>query len=233
MTDSEIRRLEMFIRVRQYGRTRDTSFPADSRAHELLTEIDAIIAELESHTAAQSAGARASMQGTTLKASARAELREDLEAINHTARAMSHAIPGIEDKFRLPRNSGDQAWLAAARSFATEIVPLKAEFIRRGLPAEFVEDLHADVQAFADAVDAKTQHAGAKVAATAAIDGAVERGMNVVRELDAVVRNVFRNDPSALAEWTSASHTERAARRATPGAHATNAPPAHPTTPAA
>ena len=233
MTDAEIRRLEMFIRARQYGRTRDTSFPADSRGRELLTELDATIAELENHTAAQSAGTRAAMQGTTLKASARAGLREDLEAITHTARSMSHAVPGIEEKFRLPRTTGDQAWLAAARAFAAEIVPLKAEFIRRGLPADFVEDLQADVQAFADSIDTKAQKSGARVAATAAIDAAVERGTNAVRELDAIVRNIFRNDAAALAEWTSASHTVRASRRATPETHDAPATPTNSTKPTA
>ena len=32
--------------------------------------------------------------------------------------------------------------------------------------------------------------------------------------MDAIVKNVFRNNPAALAEWTSASHTERQPRRA-------------------
>jgi hypothetical protein len=32
-------------------------------------------------------------------------LREDLEAINRTARAMAVDVPGLDDKFRVPRNN--------------------------------------------------------------------------------------------------------------------------------
>ena len=45
--------------------------------------------------------------------------------------------------------------------------------------------------------------------------GSVEE---TVRKLDAIVRNKYANNPAPLAEWTSASHTERAPRRSTPAA---------------
>jgi hypothetical protein len=37
--------------------------------------------------------------------------------------------------------------------------------------------------------------------------------MRHLRELDAIVRNIFDDDPASLAAWTSASHVERAPRR--------------------
>lgn len=50
-------------------------------------------------------------------------------------------------------------------------------------------------------------------------------------ELDAVVSNLFRDDPAALAEWTTAGHTERAPRRGGNGngaiSPANTATPAH------
>ncbi len=55
-----------------------------------------------------------------------------------------------------------------------------------------------------------------QVTATAAIDAVLERAVNIVRELDAIMRNQFANDPATLAAWLSASHTERAPRRAAP-----------------
>jgi hypothetical protein len=42
-----------------------------------------------------------------------------------------------------------------------------------------------------------------------------------VRKLDAIVRNKYANNPAVLAEWTSASHTERDPRhKSTPKAPA-------------
>jgi hypothetical protein len=122
---------------------------------------------------------------------------------------MAHTMPGLEDKFRLPRNSGVRAWIAAARSFAQDAEPIKQEFVRRGFNANFVDALKAETDALEHSIESRAQKSGARVTATAAVDAAIERGMNAVRELDAIVRNVFRDDPATLAGWTSASHTER------------------------
>jgi hypothetical protein len=212
MKDSEIRRLEMFIRVREFGTAHANAFPANTRGGEVFALLNTIITEMQGHADKQSAGTRATREVTTLKAVARAALREDLEAINRTARALALTTPGLDDKFRLPRNAGDQTWLAAARSFAADADPLKAEFIRRGLPQDFLDDLNSDITAFEESIGSREQKTGERVAATVAIDESIERGMNAVRELDAIVQNIFRDDPATLAHWTSASHTERAPR---------------------
>jgi hypothetical protein len=222
MNDSGTHRLEMFIRVRQFGVAQADVFPANTRGSEVIAELSAVITELEGHAAKQSSGKRAGKEETAVKNAALSELQEDLEAISRTARALALSTPGLDDKFRLPRNVGLQGWLAAARSFAQDADPLKAEFIRRGLPADFLEDLQADIATLEASINSKAQKSGTQVAATVAIDDAIERGMNVVRELDAIVRNVFRDDPATLAHWTSASHTERASRQR---AATTPAPP--------
>jgi hypothetical protein len=40
----------------------------------------------------------------------------------------------------------------------------------------------------------------------------IDRGINVVRKLDAIVKNKYANNPAVLGEWASASHNERAPR---------------------
>jgi hypothetical protein len=221
MKSVEARRLETFVRVRQFGTSHAVAFPANSRGAEVFAELDAVITELGSHTTAQASSARAAMEGTTLKTGAFAALREDLEAISHTARGMAHTMPGLEDKFRLPRNSGVREWIAAARSFAQDAEPLKQEFVRRGFNANFIDALKAGTDALEHSIESRAQKSGERVTATAAVDAAIERGTNAVRELDAIVRNVFRDDAATLAGWTSASHTERSphtADAATPAA---------------
>jgi hypothetical protein len=204
----------MFIRVREFGKPRAGVYPSNSRGGELLAQLDTAITEIEGHAASQSSGKRASKEKTSLKSVALAVLIEEMEAISRTARAMALTIPGLDDKFRLPRNVGEQAWLAAARSFATDAEPLKAEFIRRGLAATFLDDLNAAVNEVGQSIHGKARASGARVAARAGLDDAIERGMKTVRELDAVVLNTFRDDPATLAEWTSAAHVERAPHHA-------------------
>ena len=96
--------------------------------------------------------------------------------------------------------------------FAADAVALKPEFIKRGLPANFLEDLNEDITAFEQALAQREQGKGAQVAASATIDDLIERGMKIARELDPVMRNIYENDPGKLAAWLSASHVERAPR---------------------
>ncbi len=229
MNDIERRRLEMFIRVREFGIEHAAQFPPTSFAGEQLLIVDTAINALERHASVQSSGRSTVRQSATSKAVARDELMRDLEAISRTARMMGKTIPGLEDKFRIPHNQSNQTVLAVARAALSDALPFKTEFIRRGMPANFMEDLESDIDVLDEAITRKAQGAGAQVAATAAIDTEIERGMNAVRELDPVMRNTFNSDPATLAAWQSASHVERPPRRSTPPPPTTPTPPAPPT----
>lgn len=223
MDKAETFTLEMFIRVHGFGTARAAVFPATSRGGELFLSLDTHISTLQEHAATQFTSTHALKEGTERKAAALRELQEDLEAISRASRVMT-LTPGLSEKFRLPKSASAQGWLAAARSILEEAEPVKAQFIRLGLPATFLEELEARITTLDDAIHHKGQVAGESVAASAAIDAAIESGMKIVRELDVIVRNVFRDDPATLAEWTSARHIERAHKRST------QQPPATPPT---
>jgi hypothetical protein len=212
MNDSENRRHEMFTRVRDFGVAHTADFAAASIGKQLFTNITTIVTELDSHSSSQASGFGSARQGTATRAQARGALRDDLEAINRTARAMAGEHPGIDDNFRLPRGTNDQNLIAAARAFAADAAPLSAEFIAHELPADFLTDLRDDIAAMDQAISAQSSGVGGHVAAGAAIEDAIDRGVDTVRKLDAIVKNKYSNNPAALAEWTSASHTERAPR---------------------
>jgi hypothetical protein len=107
-------------------------------------------------------------------------------------------------------------------------VPLKAEFILHEMPENFIEELNADIHELETEI---AEHAGAvddHVNASASIDDTINRGFEIVRKLDGLIRNKYADDPGVLAEWASASHTERAPRRRAP-APSTPTPPSQPT----
>jgi hypothetical protein len=218
MKDSDTRRYEAFLRVREFGAARAAQFPPNSFGAEKFTALGAVIAGLDEHATTQVSGLNTAQQGVTGKAAARDELRRDLEAVSRTARIMAFDTPGLEDRFRLPRGPKDQELLNTARAFAAAAQPLAAEFTRRGLPADFLADLASEIEIFEQAVNRKTEGRAAHVAATAAIDDLIEDGMKHLRQLDTVVRNIFADDPATLAAWTSASHVERAPRAKQPAA---------------
>ncbi|MGB8507495.1 MAG: hypothetical protein WCD76_03740 [Pyrinomonadaceae bacterium] len=213
MKDTERRRFEMFLRVQAQGREHAALFPSTSFAGEQFNTLSAVVAELETHASAQAAGLGAARQGASGKAAARDELMHDLEAISRTARPLEATSPGIIEQFRVPHNKSNQAVLATARAFADAALPLKAEFVKRGMPSDFIEELKADIEAFDKAVTLKIEGRDTHVIATAAIDELIERGMGAVHELDPILRNTFAGDHAKLAGWLSACRVERKARR--------------------
>jgi hypothetical protein len=203
------------VRVVAFGDALIADFAATSIGRNLFVDLKAVIAELNAHAAAEVSGRGSARQETDMRAETRRELREDLEAIYRTSRAMDAPGNLISETFRVPPKGNDRALLNAARAARANAEPLKAQFIAHELRPDFLEDLDADIAAFEKAITDQSSAVGDHVAANAAIDAAIERGNDIVRKLDAIVRNKYANNVGVLAEWTSASHTERAPRRKT------------------
>jgi hypothetical protein len=217
----------MFVRVDNCGDAHIDDFVANSIGRRLFVDLKAVIAELNAHAAAEVSGRGSARKGTDMRFETRRELREDLEAIFRTAEAMDEPGNLLSENFRVPRKGSDQELLNASRSIRAKAEPLKAQFIAHEMRSDFLEDLDADIAAFEKAISDQSSAVGDHVAANAAIDAAIERGNEIVRKLDAIMRNKYANNVAVLAEWTSASHTERGPRRkaeATP-------PPATPPAP--
>jgi hypothetical protein len=207
MNNLEIRRYNMLLRVRDFGASQATTFPAASFGGQLFSAVSSAISGLATQAAAQTSGV--ARQSTTSKAVARANLLEDLEAMSRTAKAMALDTPGLEDKFRLPRKASDVVLLNCARAYKADAQSLKTEFLKYALPEDFLEDLQADISAFEVASTTKNVTAASRVSATASLDEELAKGLKAVRQLQAVVKNMFRNDVAKLAAWASASHVER------------------------
>jgi hypothetical protein len=209
MTDKENRKYQMFVRVRNFCVARTADFAANSLAAQLIAALVAGITRLDDLIGAQSSGRGAAREGSSSRGAARAALRDTLEAISRTARTLALNTPGLDDKFRVPQESNDQKLIAAARGFARDAAPLAAQFIAHELPSNFIEELNADIAALEAAIDHHTDAVGDHVGARAGIDTAIDEAAGIVRQLDTIIRNKYRNDPAVLAEWASASHTER------------------------
>ncbi|HWT00868.1 MAG TPA: hypothetical protein VN256_11535 [Pyrinomonadaceae bacterium] len=216
MKDTEIRRLEMLRRVRDFGAAQASSFPAASLAAQKFGAVGAVVAEVEAHGTTQSTGKGAAQAGASAKRAARADLREKMTAIRDTALALEEEMPGVSANFRVPRTNGDQALISAARAFVAAATPLKNDFLQREMPATFLEDLTAAVTRFENALNEKNASTEKRISATAAIGNSLERGLKLVRELDPIVNNKFRGNAATLAAWQSASHVTRPPKKTAP-----------------
>jgi hypothetical protein len=210
MDDRDLRSYEMILRVRDFGAEQAASFPATTLGGELFAKVSEAAQELEGHIAARASGSSSARQGTASKAAARAALRGLLEMIRDTARSMSQTTPGLDMKFRIPRNMTDQGLLGTAQSFATDAALMKDDFLRFAMHADFLNELDEHINDFKSAMTGQHTVKGQQVSASAAIDDALDRALSAVRQLDAIVRNTFRQDPARLAAWESARHVRRA-----------------------
>jgi hypothetical protein len=213
MNNQDTRTYEMILRVQECGAALAAMIPVNSYASELFARLREKSAQLETQATAHSSNRRSVVESGTSKKAARAKLCALLGAISRTAKPMEKTTPGIAGKFRVPARLKDQDLLSFARSVAVDVVPYKAEFVKRGLPASFVEDLSAASADFEQSVSRQIQSTESRVTSTANVKGFLRECVDIARELDPVMRNLFADDPATLAAWASASHVERAARR--------------------
>ena len=214
MKKSEIRILDALRRTRQYGQQRAAAFPANSRGHELFTIVGTSIVNMERYSAEQTVHAHAYSEKSAQKNVADEGLHDFMEAMQRTARSMSRSFPGTAERFRLPTKRDGETWLTFARAFSTDAVPLNDEFVRRGMAPDFIDELKARIRAVEQAAEGQAQAWAARVAATAGLVEAARQALASLRELDPIVRNIFAGNEAELAAWESASHVERAPRRA-------------------
>jgi hypothetical protein len=164
-----------------------------------------------------------------------AELQTTIIEIEQKAAA--HGVPmreagkvmGVEEKFPYPPRNNDEQLLQMAGVYATNALPLKAQLIAHELPADFLEDLAADKAAFQSASAERVNAVGDHIAARQELDDALARGVEIVRKLTGLMKVKYANNAGKLAEWTAATHIERAPKRAKPkppGSAGSPTPPA-------
>ena len=213
MENRDIHSYEMILRVSDFGVQQAASFPPASLGSELFASVKTAATELGNHIAQQASGRLFEREGTASKAIARDALRELLERTRRTARSISETQPEVEAKFRLPRHYSDQELLGVAQAVATDAIPLKSEFIRYAMPADFLDELGELIEDFRSALTTQQTGRASRVSASAAIENTLDEALSAVRRLDSIVRNTFVDDAERLARWLTARHVQREPRR--------------------
>ena len=199
---------EMLARVKDYGASRTTDFPANSPGGQLFAELAATVPELSHLATLQTGAIGEALVSSATKARLRVSVRADLRFYCRTARVITAGNPDLAKKFRLPK-AGDQNLLSAARAFLADAEPLAAEFPKHEVPAEALAKFRADIDEFEAAMSDRNQKTESRVRATARVKALLSRGKKVVLKLDVIVRNKYRNDKPNVASWESARHVEQ------------------------
>lgn len=211
MKDIEMRRLEMFKHVRDFGSREAAYFPGGTYISNTFNSLAALVTEISNYFQTQMTQHNIAYSGTLGKAAAKSALYEELKAISRTAEIISRDTPEIAEKFRFVRKIiKDQELLTMAYSFAELIVPYQQLFISHEMAQDFLPQLNARIAVLETALKTSSNATSVRVGATAAIDDAIERGMDLVRRLDVAISNKFHNNKLLMQAWHNAKHVERA-----------------------
>lgn len=214
MNSNERQYQEIFIRVGGFGAQHSSVFPAHSAAATLFADLASVIRELNEFSAAESSQAGGKRRQQALKSDARERLTQQMQAIGRTAKVVALSVPNLEKKFVVRATKTDRELLADAHAFARDAAPFVETFARFALPTDFLEQLRTAISEFETALVERHNVRAEKSQTGATIDGIVERGAVILRQLDVIVKNTFQNDEATLVAWKRVSHPEKSRSRA-------------------
>lgn len=221
-----IRKLDMLKRIIRFILD-NLVVPAIPRLTAAQAIVVTTITALEAAAEEQELGSGHSEGGVDLRVTTARDLRAYLKDVCRTGRRLETIHPGVAASFRLPTSGSYPALMARARAIITTATPIQASFVAAGLPETFLTELQALLTAFETATAQKHDGGIIQVNGTADLRAKVSLGMSAATDLDACVRNHFRNNPGKIAAWAHARRIELAPRRS-----ASTGVPAVPSSPA-
>lgn len=204
MDKSQRVRYEMSARVRNFGLANSEVFPESSAAGQVFALVAAAVAAVEGFlTERETARAEA----RKVKAHTRGAVANYMKALAATGRRVARAETGT-NPFRMPARKSAPVILAKARFFMGEAEKRKAQFIRLGMPENFVEEFRVLVGNLEHAVQSQQDGRASLRKTQAGIETALKQAHDAILDLDVIVANVLRADPVRLAHYEGARRIE-------------------------
>lgn len=212
------RRYDTYEMMDSFDTRHGSAFTPGSRGALLFAANKATVLGMRQAGAEQLSGSGDYHGGTSSKRFWYGEVKEDLTVIRDTAVSIAEAedTPDFDDNFRMPRGSGYGVMATAARAFLADATPHAALFIQFEMPADFITDLTNDITEFEAAEDKQDEGQLGQVGGTADLVALTADGMKTRMQLQAIVRNKFKNSPAILAEWETAQHIAATPKAAKP-----------------
>jgi hypothetical protein len=146
-------------------------------------------------------------------ANQRALLRHNLRVgqlypIRRVARVLERTVAGMPHLVNIPsRTSRTQSLLDAAKAAARDVAPYNNQFVAKGLPVDFLDQLNTAIQTLENADAANMTARMAAAGAKGQLTKAFQDGQDAVTLMDGVIRNLCNADPtlgaSTLAVWNT------------------------------
>ncbi len=208
MTNYEQRNRDRFERSATWVLTRPTQFAAGSPAHEVATELKALVTALDDAGAAQTATGRGASGAVVSTEALLIECEADIRRAAKTARGLERKNLGIAALFALPAGWSWQDVANTSTAFCDKATGYSAAFERMGLDAAWWADLRADAGEISSRKSGQQTDVDLRIGHTAALGDLMRQGVDTLTELEPIVENALHL-ASKDADLTS---FERAAR---------------------
>ena len=186
---------KMLTRVADFAASNVGMFPKSSAGAEVQAELSAAVRELAELSSARVSAETALRSASKERARARETLKEVLTQVNRTARALDSEL------FRAVIKPTDHALIQSGRAFATDIEPMKKDFLKYGISAAKVTDA---VEALERAVREYSTGRANHAATVREFNEKLELAMGIMRRFEALVENMLVGDSRVIAAWTVA-----------------------------
>jgi len=186
---------QTFKRVVDFGKRHVDRFPRKSVAGELLDAIEENVKILSDQSNDQISGDQAVRKSRASKNEAHQALLDKLDRIDQTARALRYS------DFLMPSSRSAAALIKAGKTFVVAAEPLKSEFIKHGLAADFIAQLKTAVQDLDLAVRDLGIHVERRRATSTVIDNAFTKTLDDLARFEALVVNTLSENETIMAEW--------------------------------
>jgi hypothetical protein len=205
---------ETLQRVNLFGIENAFAVAANAKAVSGFAVIKSAVDELEARGLLRASAIGAKFNASERRVLNRHAFTSTVTRLAMTARDIAREDATFVNKFRTPqRNKSDLSWLETGRAFAADLPAVRDKFTDYGWDADFIDRLTAEADEFEAAIHAQTSATGQRIDANASIDSILDEALKALRTLKIIIPNIFAGNPGKLAEWTSASHIEKRARK--------------------
>ena len=235
MTRKQQLEAQMFVRVRTWAQGRSADFthnpstPVDLKYSGAMSKLGSVVGSLGGTAAIQAGGDFDEESGA--QRVLRSEVLDALRNENRTVSAVAEdqETPVIMDRFRMPHSDNDAVLVAKLRAFATAIDELSlADELVGHANAETVVSLRAMADGFETSEGEQGDALADRAGATAQIPVHLRSGKGVVKTLNAIFSNLYKENAEFLTGWKTASRIQKSGSTPPPPPAPTPPPPPTP-----
>lgn len=198
------RQFERYQRCLDFITQHESEFGPNSQATKLKAQLQSVVDELSKSSQTSPKAPRAT---SSQKQKANNDLRGALNRIARTASAIADNDDTFKNTFQLPDKRRKDELAGSARKFLKDGEKSREAFESFAMPANFLDDLKAKLDAY-ESAQGSTKPAPKAKSNPEGDSATIAKGTRVMESLDTLMDNKYYDNEAKLNEWHEASNVE-------------------------